>query len=298
MAAIDTSFDSDIREFLDYIRYEKRYSPHTLLSYENDLLQFRTWLKTFAGHVPQLHQSTHTEVRSWMAALMKEELSPRSVNRKMSALRAFFRYHHRKGAIAKNPLRKIQSLRTKNSLPVFIDKKGMDLLAEQIEFPAGHEGLLHKTLMETLYGTGLRRSELAGLRRNNIDSYHSQIRVMGKGGKERIIPIHRELLLAMQELIAASPASEWVFLSEKGKHLSSQSVYTIVKKYLSLVTTVSKRSPHVLRHTFATHLLNNGADINAVKELLGHSSLAATQVYTHNTIEKLRDVHRQAHPKA
>lgn len=289
--------DSEISAFLDYIKHEKRYSVHTLSAYENDLLQFRAWIKTNAPHHAQLYTATHFEVRSWMAALMNEEYTSRSVNRKVSSLRAFFRYHQRKGTIQHNPMKKIQSLRSKSSLPVFVDKNGMKKLTDHVQFPEGYEGLLHRSVLETLYGTGMRRSELAGMRRANVDVYNSQLKVMGKGGKERIIPVHGTLLDLLRQLMAASPESEYLFVTARGAQLSVASIYSIVKRYLRLVTTLSKQSPHVLRHTFATHLLNNGADINAVKELLGHSSLAATQVYTHNTIDKLRSIHKQAHPK-
>ncbi len=291
----------EAQSFFNYLEFERRYSRHTLESYRNDLSQFASFLKSYEK---QLSEATHTDIRNWIVSMMEQKITARSVNRKVSALKSFYKFSLRRGHIKKNPLAKVQTPKTSKRLPVFVELTGIDRLLKEIEFPAGYEGLLDKMLIELFYGTGIRRSELINLKETDFDSYSSQIKVLGKGSKERIIPIHTELTNSIKKFIAEKkknvPEQEGSFLlvSEKGKKLQAAFAYTTVKKYLNLVTTVDKKSPHTLRHTFATHLMNNGADINAVKELLGHSSLAATQVYTHNTIDKLKNIYKQAHPKA
>src|ERR1019366_4154802 len=203
-----------------------------------------------------------------------------------------------------SPLSKVQSPKTSKRVPVFVELPGIEKLLKQIEFPEGYEGLRDKIVIELFYGTGMLRNELINLRETDIDTYNAQIKVLGKGNKERIIPIHPDLRISIKNFIAGkrklieSQEDNFLVTDEQGRKIKPHLVYALVKKYLGMVTTVDKKSPHVLRHTFATHLMNNGADINAVKELLGHSSLAATQVYTHNTIDKLKEIYRQAHPKA
>ncbi|MFN8287735.1 MAG: tyrosine-type recombinase/integrase [Chitinophagales bacterium] len=289
-----------IESFLNYIQYEKRYSANTLESYKNDLLQFVAFLE---GDMDIITVS-HIHIRNWMVSMMQDKISARSINRKISTLKSFYKFLMRRGEVKKNPLSKVQTPKTGKRLPVFVEQTGIDRLLTQIEFPEGYEGALEKIILELLYGTGMRRNELINLKETDIDSYNSQLKVLGKGNKERIIPIHPQLKTSIQQFLAEKqkaipqPEGSYLLLMPNGKKLQPRSVYGMVKKYLHLVTTVDKKSPHVLRHTFATHLMNNGADINAVKELLGHSSLAATQVYTHNTIEKLKEVYRKAHPKA
>jgi integrase/recombinase XerC len=239
-----------------------------------------------------------------MVSLMRDKITPRSINRKVSSLKSLYKYLIRKRVVIKNPLAKVQTPKTSKRLPVFVEEHNMDKLFAHVPFPEGYKGVLHKTILEILYGTGMRRSELVQLKKSSIDSYQSQLKVLGKGNKERIIPVHRGLMQQVQHFIAerkvAFPdvALDILLLDDKGRAIQPHQVNSIVKHYLTLVTTVNKKSPHVLRHSFATHLMNNGADINAVKELLGHSSLAATQVYTHNTIDRLKDIYKQAHPKA
>jgi integrase/recombinase XerC len=290
-----------IQDFLNYIQHEKRYSLHTLESYKNDLLQFQAFVST-NGTSNEVSAANHLDIRSWMVSLMQDGISPRSINRKVSALKSFYKFLLRKGELKKNPLAKVQTPKMSKRLPVFVEQPNMDRLLSQIEFPEGVEGQQDKLIIELLYGTGIRRSELIGLKHTDLDAYQSQIKVLGKGNKERIIPVHSNLIQSIKQFLsskseAGEEAGIFLFTDENGKQISASHVYNTVKKYLSLITTINKKSPHVLRHSFATHLMNNGADINAVKELLGHSSLAATQVYTHNTIDRLKEIYKQAHPK-
>jgi integrase/recombinase XerC len=246
----------------------------------------------------------HTHVRSWMVDLMERGNVPRSINRKLSCLKSFFKYLRKQGEITTNPMLKVISPKTGKRLPVFVPEKAMSLLFEKVDFGEGHAGLRNRLVLEVLYCTGIRQSELMGLKTADVDFSTNHIKVYGKGGKERLIPVARHLAELLRQYIELRrvlyPGNEVanLILSDKGKPLTSSNVYSIVNRYLSIVTTVEKRSPHVLRHSFATHLSNSGADLNAIKELLGHSSLASTQVYTHNSIEKLKKVYLQAHPKA
>ncbi|MDB5280996.1 MAG: site-specific recombinase XerD [Bacteroidota bacterium] len=291
-----------LQSFFNYLEYEKRYSKHTLESYKNDIGQFNAFIiKNDAG---SLIHTTHYNIRNWIVSMMEQKITARSINRKISALKSFYKFLMKKGEIKKSPLSKVQSPKTSKRLPVFVELPAIDQLLKQIEFPEGFVGLRDKMVIELFYGTGMRRNELINLRETDIDTYNSQVKVLGKGNKERIIPIHPELRVSINKFVAEkkkyieSQQDNFLIVDEQGKKILPHVVYELVNRYLAMVTTVDKKSPHVLRHTFATHLMNNGADINAVKELLGHSSLAATQVYTHNTIDKLKDIYRQAHPKA
>ena len=288
--------------FFNYIEFEKRYSKHTLEAYKSDLEQLSDFL--IKNESNDIHLANHHDIRNWIVSMMEQKVSARSINRKISTLKSFYKFLMRKGEIKKSPLGKVQSPKTSKRLPVFVELPGIEKLMKEVEFPEGYEGLRDKMILELFYGTGMRRNELINLKETDIDSYNSQIKVLGKGNKERLIPIHNSLLASVKSFMAEKkklleePATNYLIVDENGKKMMPATVYSIVKKYLNLVTTVDKKSPHVLRHTFATHLMNNGADINAVKELLGHTSLAATQVYTHNTIDKLKEIYRQAHPKA
>lgn len=291
-----------IRPFLDYLQFEKRYSRHTLVSYQTDLVSFFDFVMVQYGETG-LPQIGHSIVRSWLASLKDEGLSAKSINRKISTLKSFFKFQIKTGVIKQSPMTKVVAPKNEKRLPNFVAEKDIQTLFDHVEFPDTWKGETERLLLQLFYQTGMRLSEAIGLKETDVNVPNNTIKVLGKGNKERIIPLNPELKIAIQAYLQkkqveglASTAS--LFVSENGKPLSPRSVYASVKHYLSLVTTIQKRSPHVLRHTFATHLTNHGADLNAVKELLGHSSLAATQVYTHNTIEKLKNIHKNAHPKA
>ena len=231
-------------------------------------------------------------------------MESKSINRKISALKSFFKFQLKAGELEGSPIAAIISPKNKKRLPQYVDEKGINTLFQHIEFPDTWQGKTERLILELFYHTGIRQAELVGLKESQIDRSNSQIKVLGKGNKERIIPINNELMNLIKEYTSDKRTNfevfddEYVLVNKKGEKLYPKYVYNIVRQYLSKVTTIEKRSPHVMRHTFATHLMNNGADINAVKELLGHSSLAATQIYTHNTIEKLKDIYKKAHPKA
>ncbi len=285
--------------FLQYLQFEKRFSNHTVMAYENDLEQFLTYLdKTY--ELKTTEEINHTLVRSWVVSLMEQKITPRSVNRKITTLKTFYKFMLRQGIVTENPMLKIQSPKTSKRLPVFVEKEKMDLLLDVVDFGKDEEGQRNKLIIELFYATGMRLSELINLKTANIDLYSFQVKVLGKRNKERIIPFNRELKNEIQNYLKTKKdlPNEFLFETHKGKKLTPGIVYKVVHNYLSQVTTIDKKSPHVLRHTFATHMLNNGADLNAIKELLGHANLSATQVYTHNTVEKLKNIHKQAHPKA
>ncbi|MDX2001081.1 MAG: tyrosine-type recombinase/integrase [Chitinophagales bacterium] len=290
-----------LESFLNYLRFEKRYSPHTLLSYQNDLEQFSLFLSS-TFEIADAKDVSHTYIRSWMASLMEDGITPRSINRKLSALKSYYKFLIKRGEVLKDPTLKIVSPKTKKRLPTYVEEEKMQQLFFGIEFEEGFSGSRDKMLLELLYGTGMRRAELMNLKLTDINLGQKLIKVLGKGNKERLIPYNTQLEESLkgylEQLHLTFPTCEWLICNDKGGKMMPEAIYRTVKKYLSMVTTIEKRSPHVLRHTFATHLSNNGAELNAVKELLGHSSLAATQVYTHNNIDKLKDIFKQSHPKA
>ncbi len=288
--------------FLQFLEYEKRLSPHTLTAYRSDLDQFFTYLQDIYG-LTSVAEVRHSHIRSWMVHLTQENIQARSINRKLSCLKSFFRFQRQRGAIAHNPLQKVVAPKMGKRLPTFVHRNKIDLLFSEVDFGLGYAGIRNRTILELLYGTGMRRSELMGLKVQDIDLADASLRVLGKGNKERLLPLNPHLMQVLKEYLSVREANFGeqkmapLLLTDKGRPLYPKLVYNIVKRYLSAVTTVEQRSPHVLRHTFATHLTDNGADLNAIKELLGHASLAATQVYTHNSIERLQEVYRQAHPK-
>lgn len=291
-----------IQPFLDYLKFEKRYSKHTVTSYQTDLISFFDYILIQYGETP-LNLLSHIYIRSWLASLKDEGLTAKSINRKISSLKSFFKYQLKAGVIKQTPMLKIVSPKNEKRLPNFVADKDIKTLFEYVEFPDTWQGKTERLLMLLFYHTGMRLSEVINLKDNQVNSSNYALKILGKGNKERIVPISPEILNEIKiyqqnRNTVFTGTSDLLFLTERGKPLAPRSVYSSVKKYLSLVTTIEKRSPHVLRHTFATHLTNNGADLNAVKELLGHSSLAATQIYTHNTIEKLKNIYKKAHPKA
>ncbi|HYF29767.1 MAG TPA: tyrosine-type recombinase/integrase [Chitinophagaceae bacterium] len=308
-----------IQYFTDYLKYQKRYSAHTLHSYTDDLQQFHDYTVVNFGETT-LHELTSPIIRSWLASLKDNKFAARSINRKISALKSFFKYHLRSGNITQTPMTQVSSPRVPRRLPVFIKEEEIFTLLEDVPFPDDWKGRTDRLLISLLYNTGLRSAELVSLKENQVDASKKVIKVLGKGNKERIIPVSPSLLEDVQQYrkekkeAFGEEAVDHLLVTPAGNKLYAGYVYRTVKEYLAykltdkkdgedagtktVVTTVKKKSPHVLRHTFATHLLSNGADLNSVKELLGHASLAATQVYTHHTIEKLKDAHKKAHPKA
>lgn len=296
---------SYVQRFIDYLKFEKRYSVHTIIAYQEDLHQFFTYLNDqLAMPEPALTDISTSFIRSWLAGLKEAKNTSKTINRKISSLRSFFKYHLRTGLISQSPMTTIIAPKVPKRLPLFVEEKDTSTLFDHVEFPDNWQGKTDRLILTIFYNTGMRLSELVNLKESQVNVAANAIKVLGKGNKERIIPVSSELIVAIKEYIELKKTSfeqveeGWLLLTDKGRHVYHKYVYHAVKKYLSLVTTIDKKSPHVLRHTFATHLTNNGADLNAVKELLGHSSLAATQIYTHNTIEKLKDVYKKAHPKA
>lgn len=292
-----------IQSFIEYLTFEKRYSKHTIISYRTDLVSFFNYIIKTYGETP-LSELSHSYIRSWLASLKDKKLTSKTINRKISSLKSFFKYQVKNGVVNQNPLLKIVAPKNEKRLPNFVADTDIKTLLKYVEFPDSWQGRTDRLLINLFYNTGMRLSEALNLKSTQINYATYSLKVLGKGNKERIIPISADLMNEIREYSNekikkfSGDEGDILLKNEKGKPLTARSVYTIIKHYLSLVTTIEKRSPHVLRHTFATHLMNNGAGLNAVKELLGHNSLAATQVYTHNTIEKLKDVHKKAHPKA
>ena len=289
--------------FLQYLQTEKRYSPHTVRSYKNDLDQFFTFLSLNEMSSDPAEVTSH-QVRAWIVSLMENNISASSVHRKISCLRVFFRYLRKENILKNDPLEKVVLPKRKKRLPQFVGEEALDSLLDNDNFGDGFNGIRNRIIMEMLYMTGMRRSEMINLRIADIDLSEAVVKVTGKRNKQRIIPLIKDFTKELENYIkirseiSGSQDEEWFFITEKGNKLYDKYVYNIVKGYLSMVTTIEKKSPHVLRHTFATHMLNRGADLNAIKELLGHANLSATQVYTHNTFEKLKKIYKQAHPRA
>lgn len=289
-----------INEFLDYIKYEKRGSAHTVLAYQNDLAGFKDFLTQ--NFQSEIIDANYQMIRSWIASMMEEGLTAKSVNRKISTLKSFYRFLIRKNQLKTSPMIRISAPKIPKRLPTFVEEKRMNNLLDNIHFNDDFEGLRDRLIIEIFYLTGMRLSELINISISDINN--NAVKVLGKGNKYRIIPLSDstiELIKCFEKNKKNNgiiSENKFLFCKQSGNKLTPRFVYSRVKHYLSMVTSMDKKSPHVLRHTFATHLLNNGAEINAIKELLGHSSLAATQVYTHNSIEKLRNIYTQTHPLA
>jgi integrase/recombinase XerC len=289
------------KDFLQYLRFEKRYSQHTLIAYETDLHQFTQYLTEQFG-VQEPEQVALFHVRSWLAALKDEKQGARTINRKISSLSSFYKYMLRLKQVTKNPVTQLHGLRLPERLPTFVKEHEAERLLEEVSFGEGFKGFTDRLICDLLYQTGMRRNELLELKEKDIEWSLNQIRVLGKGNKERLIPFNPILLDSIREYIEEKKNienydSKHLLILESGEPLYAGYIYRVVKRYLTIATTVKKKSPHVLRHSFATHLLNNGANIQAIKDLLGHSSLAATQVYTHNNIDKLKEIHKLNHPR-
>jgi len=296
-------------KYIDYLTFEKRFSAHTILAYHTDLDDFTGYLLSQYSISDPL-QADHYIIRSWLISLIDRKISARSVNRKLSTLKSFYRYCQRQGALQVNPMLKVVAPRVSKQLPVFLTRDNLDTLFRSISFPSGYEGSRDKMILTLFYATGIRRAELVQIKLNDFDLQTGTLKVTGKRNKQRIIPMGPSVVSQLGEYLnirssflaeiisASGNNTDQLFVTTKGAPVYPRLVHTIVHRYLSLIASNSKLSPHVLRHTFATHMLDEGAELNAIKELLGHSSLAATQVYTHNTIEKLKLIYKQAHPRA
>ena len=290
-----------IESFLRYLKFEKRYSAHTLTAYATDLEQFAAFL---TQEDVTLESAQYQQLRSWIISLVEDGMHPTSVNRKMASVRSFYKFLLRQKLIVLDPSQRLQALKSPKRLPQFVQEKDITQLFDHHQFSKDFEGLRDKLILELLYGTGMRRAELVGLRDIDVNIDSNQLKVLGKRNKERIIPVSKPVIELIKDytkernLQFQGVKGSSLILTDKGGNCYPMLVYRTVRKYLNDVVSIEKKSPHILRHTYATHLLNNGADLNAVKDLLGHTSLAATQVYTHNSLEKLKKVFQQAHPKA
>jgi integrase/recombinase XerC len=289
--------------FFKYLQYEKRYSPHTLLSYHTDLGQFADYLQAIY-HISDPAEADFHLIRSWLVSLVQKNLDARTVNRKIACLRSYYKFLLREGRITQNPTLRIKPPKSGKKLPAFVPEDSFNQLLDSFTFENSFTGYRDKVILELLYGTGMRLAELIGVTHQDVNLPARTVKVLGKGNKERIIPLN-DSLLGCLTLYLEKKKSEFpdnptaaLLVTNKLVPLYPKFVYRTVKKYMGMITTSSHTHPHVLRHSFATHLLNKGADLNAIKDLLGHASLAATQVYTHNTIEKLKSIFDKAHPKA
>ncbi len=295
-----------LEQFLQYLQYEKRYSQHTVISYRTDLYQFSEYLQT-QYEILDLAETTHLMVRSWFVCLIENKISSRTVNRKKTTLKTYFKFLRKQGILTENPMTKVITAKTSKRLPTFVEEdKMLEMLDHpQVKSKDEFTTVRDHLILEMFYATGMRLSELVNLRDTDVNLYESTVKVLGKRNKERIIPFTNHLKVLIEEYLKTKHKEFEIkkednsfFVTSSGKKVYQKLIYRIVNYYLSTVTTKDKKSPHVLRHTFATHMLNHGADLNSIKDLLGHANLAATQIYTHNTIEKLKTVYKQAHPKA
>jgi integrase/recombinase XerC len=292
-------------EFLDFLRYEKRFSAHTVTSYQTDLLQFASYLQE-GYELAEPANATHPLIRGWVVSLMGQDLDPRTVNRKVACLRSYYKFLLRVHRIEANPMLRIKAPKMAKKLPEFVPEESLNRLLNSFEFEATFAGARDQLVLEMLYGTGIRLSELLGITEDDVDIMARTVRVTGKGNKQRLVPLNPSLLLVLDKHSKArtaefgpSSTNNPLLRTDRGEPLYEKLVYRTVKKYLSQISTsTAHQHPHALRHAFATHLLGKGADLNAIKELLGHASLAATQVYTHLSVDRLKSVFEQAHPRA
>jgi len=290
-------------EFLDFLRFEKRLSSHTVTAYQTDLSQFAAFLKQ-EYELDDLRQATHPLIRGWVVSLMSQSLDSRTVNRKVACLRSYYKFLLRMRQLEANPMLRVKAPKMAKKLPEFVPEEALNRLLNNFKFEDNFGGVRDQLVLETLYGTGIRLSELLGITDADLDVVGGTVRVTGKGNKQRVVPLNPSLLLVLTRYRAArlaefGPGGGVLLRTDKGAPLYEKLVYRTVKRYLSQISTsVAHQHPHALRHAFATHLLGKGADLNAIKELLGHASLAATQVYTHLSVDRLKSVFDQAHPRA
>lgn len=291
-----------IDKFLQYIQYEKRYSTHTVEAYSNDLRSFREFLDTPEQKGVGFAEADALNLRDWVVEMAEAGLSARTINRRLSCLQSFYKYLERMGWAESNPLKLLHRPKTGRRLPKFVKEQSISDLFNNVAFPDGFEGCRDRMILETLYATGIRVSELTAITIHDINWGAGTIKVLGKRNKERLLPVPVQFLESLKNYLhlrsQTGAKDSSVFISEKGANLNRNLVYKIVNKYLSQVSTLDQKSPHVMRHTFATHMLNAGANLNAIKELLGHANLAATQIYTHTSLEKLKSVYKSAHRRA
>lgn len=289
-------------EFQNYLQLEKKYSSHTVIAYLNDLVSFESYTK-FEFNLEDLSEVNYSLIRSWIVVLVDNGISNTSVNRKMASLKAYYKFLLKTNQIQVSPLLKHKSLKTPKTLQIPFSEKELDAVLNQIKYPDGFEGIRDKLIIDLFYTTGIRRSELINLKTNNIDFSNSSFKVLGKRNKERILPLlpiitnQFKLYLTERAYLDRVIDNEYFFLTIKGVKINDSLVYRLINHYFSGVSEKVKKSPHILRHTFATHLLNNGADLNSVKELLGHSSLASTQIYTQSSLFELKKIYDKAHPR-
>jgi integrase/recombinase XerC len=287
--------------YLDYLLLVKRYSSHTVKAYRTDLRIFESYLREI--YAASIDKANHTMIRSWLVEELNKGNSARTVNRKITTLKSFYKYLIKEEKIKQNPTIKISSSKTSKKLPQFVGLTDMNKLLDKLKFEENFSGSRDKLIIEVFYSTGVRLSELINIKLTDVDSLKNQIKVLGKRNKERLIPLTKELQKSIEGYMTLRMKEKaidrsYLFLTDSGKKLNPSMVYRKVNELLKGVTTLEKKSPHVLRHTFATHMLNNGADLNVIKELLGHASLSATEVYTHNSIDQLKEIFNNAHPRA
>ncbi|WP_396192647.1 tyrosine-type recombinase/integrase [Flavobacterium sp.] len=293
---------NNLQAFQEYLQLEKNYSMHTVNAYVNDLLFFKEFLKTNFEQ-ETLEDVNYSMIRSWIVFMVDNEMSNSSVNRKIASLKAFYKFLLKIKQIGSSPLLKHKSLKTPKILQIPFSEKELDNVLNEIKYPDGFDGVRDKLIIDLFYTTGIRRSELIGLKIQNVNTSTATLKVLGKRNKERILPIlpiisnQINLYLIERARLEQVKDSEYFFLMLKGVKLNDSFVYRLINYYFSNVSEKVKKSPHILRHTFATHMLNNGADLNSVKELLGHSSLASTQIYTHSSLSELKKVYGDAHPR-
>lgn len=292
-----------VDSFLHFLTYERRFSDHTLTAYKSDLEQFNSFLAEIDPDLTSVG-AEFMHIRAWIIHLMEADITPRSINRKLATLRTYFKFLKQRGIVEVDHFQKLNALKIKKSLPVFVQEESMSALLDEFPFEDSFSGWRDRLVLELFYATGIRLSELLNLRERDINKFERTIKVLGKRNKERIIPFPKNLGLIIENYLNRKNMEFGhnsglpLIVTDKGRPGYPMFVYRIVNKYLNLIPSIDKKSPHVLRHTYATHLLDKGADLNAIKALLGHSSLAATQVYTHNSLERLKAVFDQAHPKA